>query len=270
MNSVCLAIVQLLAIPGKININTEKLLHYLKTAKEKGADLIVFPECSLTGYSTERAKELAVDKDDSEIQRIRQNSKEAGIAVCFGYMEKTEDGLYITQEITADGQSMYYRKTHLGSKETDVFLEGSEFPVFPEPVCTGIQLCWESHIPEISAAERKQGAELLLVPYASPMSKERCRENWSVHLPARASDNGAYLAACNLLFPGKEDPEELRGGGLTVYDPKGKQILVYFETEEKMLLCNLKGPLPGENTEENMHAISYFDKKRTELFRGKL
>ncbi len=127
-----------------------------------------------------------------------------------------------------------------------------------------MQLCWESHIPEISALERSRGAELLLVPYASAMTGGRCRKHWMVHLPARASDNGAFVAACNLPFPAENGA--LRGGGMAVFDPKGNCVASYYGTEDHMLLCALSGPLPRELPPGDMHNISYFDRKRTELF----
>ena len=114
------------------------------------------------------------------------------------------------------------------------------------------------------AAER--GAELLLMPYASAMSGERCRAHWTVHLPARASDNGAFVAACNLPFPAKNGVP--RGGGMAVFDPKGSSIASYYGAEEHTLLCTLSGPLPRELPPGDMHHISYFDRKRTELFRS--
>ena len=115
-----------------------------------------------------------------------------------------------------------------GFREKAVFTPGDEFPVTAGSIKAGMQLCWESHIPEISGLERGRGAELLLVPYASAMSGARCEENWSVHLPARASDNGAFLLACNLLFPPKAEGAPPTGGGLAAYDPKGRRIAAYF------------------------------------------
>lgn len=266
MREMRIALVQICPDIGKIKSNTEKILFYLKQAVKEGAELVVFPECSLTGYGTENVEKTAVWAENEQVVRIREYGKESGLGVCFGYIERTEQGFYITQELCFGGRSIRYRKTHLGMKEKTAFLNGSEFPVMNAPLCTGMQLCWESHIPEISAMERKQGAELLLMPYASPMSKERCSENWNVHLPARASDNGAFTAAANLLFKAADGTKEMRGGGLAVYDPKGKRIAACFETDEQMLICDLKGPLPREIPEGDMHQISYFDRKREELF----
>ena len=118
------------------------------------------------------------------------------------------------------------------------------------------------------------------------MSGERCRDNWQVHLPARASDNGCFAAACNLLTEvlevspesvtsgGTSTENKMRGGGLAVWDPKGRLIASFFGTEEKLITAEIGGELPRDIflkeqqglAEHDMHALSYFDLKRSELF----
>ena len=260
MEKISIALAQTRPVPGDTKANAEKTAGYIKDAASKGADLVMFAECSLTGYAPERAVELAVSFEDDALQGLRALSAGLGIALCIGYMERSKEELFIAQELCFGGKSTVYRKTHLGSKEALFFSEGSAFPVAEIPVITGMQLCWESHLPQISAVYRGQGAQLLLFPYASGMSGERCLENWSVHLPARASDNGCFAAACNLL-----KKEGALGGGMAVWDAKGKLIAGYCGTDEHLMLCGIGGPLPRE-TGDDMHSISYFDRIRPELF----
>ena len=248
----------------------EKITALMRKAAEDGASLILFPECSLTGYEPDRAAELSIVPDDCEsAAKVRKTADELGIAVCFGYMERSGDKLYITQELYPDGKSVRYRKTHLGSHEKEVFSEGDSFPVADISVSggsvrIGMQLCWESHIPEISGTYREKGAEVLLFPYASGMSGEKCRENWMVHLPARASDNGCFIAACNLFL---KRGDEIKGGGAAVFDPKGRVIAEDFSSGECIIYAEIGGPLPRELPDGDMHNISYFDRVRCELFK---
>ena len=263
MKEFTLSLVQLRPEPGRIDDNVRKHIEFIRAAAGAGAALAVFPECSLTGYAAKDAAALAVSADSDAVRALEEECRASRIAACFGFLERRGAELFIAQELFSAGARIVYRKTHLGSREEGVFRPGDEFPLLSAPAPAGMQLCWESHIPEISALYRSRGAELLLTPYASGMSGDRCRENWAVHLPARASDNGAWTAACNLLFPSGQAP----GGGLALYDPKGKLAAGYFGTEERMLTCALSGPLPREVPAGDMHAISYFDKKRPELFR---
>lgn len=299
MKCIRIALAQICPVPGDASANAEKIKAYMKEAADGGAALAVFPECSLSGYAPERASELALSIGDAPekaaelalsirdatdgtqkqapgigggpISAIEEAAEKLGISVCFGFMEKFGDKVYISQELYCGGERTIYRKTHPGSREALFFEAGNEFPVSHSPICCGMQLCWESHIPEISAEYRKQGTQLLLFPYASGMSGERCKENWQVHLPARASDNGCFAAACNLLT---KDNIDLRGGGLAVWDPKGRIIAQYFGTEETLITAEIGGELPRERflkeqqgiAEHDMHALSYFDLKRKELF----
>lgn len=264
MRQTRIALAQICPEPGRTEQNLQLILDFLKDASEKRAELVLFPECALTGYNTEMPGEYAIAEDAPVLERIRRESRELKTAVCFGYIERARAGLFLTQELVGEKESIVYRKTHLGKKERQVFQAGDSFPVMKAPLCSGIQLCWESHIPEISAEERKKGAELLLVPYAYPASGKDCLENWNIHLPARASDQGCFLAACNLLYKGEGGRN--RGGGMAVYDFKGRLIASYFGTEEHLMICDLQGILPREAEAEDMHNISYFDRKRTELF----
>ena len=300
MTGIKIALAQICPVPGDASANAEKIKAYMKEAADGGAELVVFPECSLSGYAPERAPELALSLGDGQdgaqkqapgigggpISAIEEAAEKLGIAVCFGFMEKLGDKFYISQELYCGGERTIYRKTHPGSREALYFEAGNEFPVSRGPVDCGMQLCWESHIPEISAEYRKQGVQLLLFPYASGMSGERCKENWQVHLPARASDNGCFAAACNLLTKdvktgahqtgaaGSGNAEDMSGGGLAVWDPKGRLIAQYFGTEETLITAEISGELPRERflkekqglAEHDMHALSYFDLKRKELF----
>ena len=271
MDDIRLGLVQICPVPGRTAENTEKAATFLAKAKEEGAGLAVFAECSLTGYAPERAAELAIDPkaDENCVRDIERACDRLGIAACFGYMEKCGDKLYIAQELYSGGKRTVYRKTHLGTKEELYFSQGDSFPAADvSGTACGMQLCWESHIPQISAKYRKLGCRILLFPYASPMDGKKALENWSVHLPARASDNGVFAAACNLLF------EDGRGGGAAVWDPKGKLAARYTGSEETVIFCDMGGELPGERfrktqeglAEPDMHFISYFDKARNELF----
>lgn len=247
----------------------EKITALMREAAEEGASLILFPECSLTGYEPDRAAELSVVPEICESAlKVRKAADELGVAVCFGYMERSGDKFYITQELYSGGKSVRYSKTHLGSHEKEVFSEGDSFPVADisvngGSVRIGMQLCWESHIPEISGTYREKGAEVLLFPYASGMSGEKCRENWMVHLPARASDNGCFIAACNLFL---KRGDEIKGGGTAVFDPKGRVIAEDFSSGECIIYAEIGGSLPRELPDGDMHNISYFDRVRRELF----
>ncbi len=67
----------------------------------------------------------------------------------------------------------------------------------------GLELCYESHFPEISTVLCLKGAEILFMPHASPRGDPDGKmKSWLRHLPSRAFDNGSF---CSGLQSGGED-----------------------------------------------------------------
>ena len=309
--------VRLCAVPllseEDCHINLSKITAYAEEASSGGAGLLLFPEAALTGYCPSKAADHSLTADSQPVKAIVELAERTGLVISCGFMERIakpfsadpssvksasakpfspgltahspkESSFCLTQLITDGTHTQFYRKTHLGYREKTIFTSGDDLPVFiSDKAVIGTHLCWESHIPEIAGVFRGKGAEIILIPYASGMSGDICRDVWSRHLPARASDNGVYVAACNALALRKElhsgtDPflpaiadnsvkEALVGGGCAVYDPKGRLIASDFSREEKLLTCELEADLPRDHPEGDMAHISYFDRRRPELYR---
>ena len=249
-----------------LTLNRSRLFAYMEEAARNGAGLLLFPEASLTGYSPERAADLAIKRDHPALTSLADKAGELSLILSVGFMEiDVCEALYLTQMITDGTKKQFYRKTHLGCRERQVFAAGDELPVFAaDPVVIGTHLCWESHIPEISTVFRAKGAELLLIPYASGLTKDTCRDVWLRHMPARASDNGCYVIACNALH--KKEDGRSGGGGCAFFDPKGRLIASHFEADETLLICELEPDLPRDHPDGDMGRISYYDRRRPELY----
>lgn len=130
----------------------------------------------------------------------------------------------------------------------------------------GVQVCWETHFPELSMIQREQGAEVVLMPFVSGMSGEKRRDAWLKYLPARASDNGMFVLACNaLLDPSATESPTAVGGGMMALDPRGEVIGEYFGTDECVLICDVGGQLPREADERSMGNPSFFDGRRADF-----
>jgi len=284
MKNYNLSLNQFFPVPGKTDENKQFILEKINAEAERGADIVCFPEACLTGYmvshtagytadyasvhtgscSAGYAAGIAVRSDDASVAEICAAAEEKNVVVSFGFLETCGNQFYISHMITGHGETVCYRKTHLGSREKGVFAPGDRLVIYQAgDLKIGVCLCWESHIPDIAAYYRERGIQLLLVPYASGMRGERCREFWRVHLPARASDNGIYAAACNGLITRSGE----KGCGLALFDPKGNEIASYYEENEMSVMCRIGGTLPRER-EEDMKHISYFDHRRPELYRS--
>ena len=264
MKECVITMVQMRSVAGDPEGNIRTIERFVKDNPD--SDIICFPEMCLSGYSTVSPECYALGSDDDFVQRIYDIARSSKKTIVFGYIERSEGNLYLRQEIAGkSGVIGYYRKSHLGIKESELFSAGNELPVFDaDGVCIGIHLCTESHIPEISRTFRSKGAELILIPFANGISSQRRKEVWHSYLPARASDNGLYVAGCSAV--GDNGQGSVFGGGLIILDPKGNVIDEYYSDDEHSISAKIGGKLPRDGPETMMN-ISYFDRRRLELYR---
>lgn len=268
MRKATIAAVQLENTIGQAAKNMERLIGWVGRAAQQGVDIVIFPECCLTGYTTSAASEIAIPAESACVKTLEQTARERGIAVGYGFVERKPGGApfitYVIASAVNPDERLVYRKTHLGTRERGTFTPGDDLPVTTiAGVRIGVQLCWEAHMPDITSTLRSKGAELVVMPHAGGPNGEHRLDLWRKYLPARALDNGLFIIACNATFTGSDNS----GGGLAAYAPDGRRLAESAPAGESMLLVEIDGPLPRESPDDNMHGISYFDRRRPELYR---
>jgi predicted amidohydrolase len=77
-------------------------------------------------------------------------------------------------------------------------------------------------------------------------------------------DNGLFVVACNALRRGLNG--SVQGGGMVAYGPDGQLLASCSSADERMLLVEIGGTLPRETPDTGMHGVSYFDRRRPELY----
>jgi N-carbamoylputrescine amidase len=214
------------AIPGDITANLNQTLALLQQLKKEKAAFVLFPELSLTGYSTAKQDiELALSQKEAVMHQLSEFSKKSNFSFAVGYPQRHNEQLYIAHYLFTEGKiAGIHQKSHLGPNEKKTFSEGDELSVFQTgPLKIGMQLCFETHFPEISYAQARQGANLLAMAFASPNETGAEKsERFKRYLCARAYDNACYVMACNL------SGTTARGAHLPglamIIDPKGKVL----------------------------------------------
>jgi predicted amidohydrolase len=252
--------------------NLEKMALIAKNAKNKGADIVCFPELNITGYSLdERIKKEAESIPGFSSDVVLKIAQKEKIVILAGMPEtisekisKKDEKIFISQ-ICADPDKKeigVYRKIHISPFEKKIFSHGDKIEVFEtKNVKFGIQLCYDAHFPELSSAMTHKGAELIFIPHASPMkTPEEKLSSWMRHMPARAYDNSVFIAACNLTGEYKKDM--IFPGVVLALNPEGKIIAKKTEyNKEDMLLCTLKA---SDINEIKKSKIKYFFPNRRE------
>jgi predicted amidohydrolase len=176
-------------------------LHQL-AMEARGADLLVLPEMYMTGYNigTEAVSTLAEDYNGEWAQQIGRIAKAAGLAILYGYPERTAEGqIYnAVQLIDAHGERVCnYRKTHLfGDLDRSMFSPGEgDFPVVElNGWKLGFLICYDLEFPENARRLALEGAELILVPTANMIPFDFIAD---VTVRSRAFENQCYVAYAN-------------------------------------------------------------------------
>ncbi len=272
MDKIRIAMVQMESKLGNTEHNLAKIEQFSTEAAKQKVDIICFPELCVHGYSRNHAAEHAEPVPGPSSEQLVEIARKTGLVVLAGLVERSGSiKPYITHLISyPNGQIFKYRKTHLGNSEKPYFTPGEELPVFylENRVVFGIGICWDMHFPEVATILSLKGAEIILAPHASPTIVGDRRKIWLKYMTARAYDNAAYLAACNLV--GEDGAGHSFCGGTIVIDPRGNVVAEAFNGREEMTVADLE---PGiintirRKESPSMRYSFYLDARRPELYK---
>ena len=236
---------------GNIGKNLELHLKTIDRARREKADLVVFPELSLTGYKLRDLVEtVAADPERSkEIRELRLLSKD--LAIVFGFVEEraSERGLfYNSAAFCAKGRILHvHRKVFLPTfgmfEELRFFAPGRNFRAFDTPWGKmGLMICRDFLHYNASYLLYAGGAETMIVISAAPgrglsggggFASSRM---WELMGEAMGRFSQAFVLYCNRV--GLEDGAAFAGGSF-LFDPMGRRLAqaAYFEPE--LLICDI-------------------------------
>lgn len=225
---------------GSIEDNMEKGVKACREAKEKGADIALFPEMWSTGYVFSHEKEWleqnAVSLDSAYVKQFSALAAELDMAIAVTLLEKHEPKPRNTVCLfDRHGERMYrYSKVHIcdfGEDDDEGVLDAgddfcvAELDTAKGRINVGSMICYDREFPESARVLMLKGAELLLVPNACPMEINRLSQ-----LRGRAYENQIAIATCNY-------PASHRGcnGHSTLFDG----VIYHTEngTPRDMLAC---------------------------------
>jgi len=212
-------------------------------AKSQAAELVIFPELSLTGYVVrDRIYELAETIPGPSIRIVEKIARKAKTHIIFGMpelSEKTQATVHNTAVLVGpEGLIGKYQKmylpTHSVFEEKRYFRPGYQAAAFNTDLGKiGLIICYDIFFPEVSRLTRLKGAQLIVCISASPATRRVFFETLTV---ARAMENTAFLAYVNLV--GIEDGLQFWGGSRLI-GPQGKISTQAKYDDEDLVLCEV-------------------------------
>ncbi len=246
METVRIAAVTACSPAGALAYNLERTAFWAGEAARQGADMVCFPEMNLTGYDIRpEARKSALPIAGRVGDALRDLAARHGVVILAGLAEAGEDAALFASHVVVlpDGAPGVYRKLHIAPPEHPLYSPGADIPLFEaRGVRFGIQLCYDAHFPVLSTFMAMAGADLIIMPHASPRGgSEEKYVSWMRHLPARAYDNSLFVLAVNqsgangvgLSFPGLA----------LALDPAGNPISINTDPGEGLTLFDLDGGL---------------------------
>jgi predicted amidohydrolase len=218
------------------------------------ADLVIFPELFLSGYTLTHIDELAIHLDGPELKSAADIARESSTALIFGAPERISGGV-ANSAFCVDEQGALvgvYRKVQLyRGEESDAFVAGDELIVVE--LCglkMGIMICFDVEFPEVARALVRAGAELLVTISAN---MEPFGNDHAVFVSARALENGLPHAYVNQVGPGEKNLTFV--GGSTLVSPDGEIYTQGGTSDDAILSVGLLLPAKSNLREDYLREL---------------
>ena len=247
-----LALAQINTTVGDLEGNARKAIEYIGRARDAGADLVAFPELTVSGYPPEDLvfKSQFVREN---LERTRQiAAATAGITAVFGFVDDS-GGLRNAAAIARDGRlDAVYHKRRLPNygvfDEARYFVPGESFPTHDVAgVPVGVNVCediWFEDADDAVPVQVAAGARLIVTINGSPYHAAKLRQRESL-VGGLASRYGVHAAYVNLV--GGQD-ELVFDGASMVFGPDGECVARGAQFEEDLLVVDL--PLRSDSASE--------------------
>jgi predicted amidohydrolase len=163
--------VQYRPVKGDIKSNIENHVKLIELSISNGAETIIFPELSITGYEPELARELATDPNDDRFDVFQKISDEKEVIIGIGLPTRNDVGICISMILfQPQTKRQTYSKNYLHSDEEDFFVSGQNVGCLINKSKMALAICYELSVPEHSENAFNSGAELYIASVAKSAS----------------------------------------------------------------------------------------------------
>jgi predicted amidohydrolase len=161
-----LCVAQTRPVKGDIAANIKRHVALLELAR--GADIILFPELSLTGYEPTLARKLSIEPDDSRLDDFQAISDSSAVVLGVGAPTRSASGTRITMFLFQPRKPrLTYSKRYLHPDEEPFFIAGQQtVTVRVDRAVIAPAICYELSVPEHSENAARNGASVYMASVA--------------------------------------------------------------------------------------------------------
>ena len=224
------------AVTGNIQQNMQVIRKAVIKAALKDVDLIVFPECAVTGYpprDISSSREIDFSNVQAALNDLRQMADSLDIAILTGSVFSDELRYYNRAYLFVPGkQPQWYGKRALYGWDEENFSKGAEDGVFEvKGVKVGVRICFEVRFPEYFRELYRAHTDLNIVLFYDVSDTDDFDRYQLLrsHLITRAVENVTPMLSVNAVSPNQTAP-------VCSINASGEVCTETFRNEEAMLL----------------------------------
>ena len=226
---------QIKPIKGDIENNIQKHISFINLAAKNGANLIFFPELSLTGYEPTLANELATTQEDKRLDIFQELSNTNNIIIGVGLPTQQQNGVCISMVIFQPFTSRQtYSKQILHADEYPFFVSGEQqtfiayknYKIAPA-------ICFESLQNEHSVKASAHGVNIYL---ASVAKSAKGVEKANLHYPEISKNLNLTVLMANSVGPADDF---ISTGNSAVWNNQGQMIVQLNEINEGIIIYDV-------------------------------
>ena len=228
-------------VTGNIESNASVVMNAIKEASDQNIDLIIFPECALTGYPPRNIPDSkSVDSAlvKKHLEKLQMMSDRNDINIVIGAVEYSDKYYNRAYFISPDKTIDWYDKRALYGWDSDNFSEGNKSGVFQISGCNiGLRICFEVRFPEYFRELYKLGTDLNIVLF-NDVSDTDDKERYQMlksHLITRAVENVTPFVTVNAISPYQTAPTCFidASGRVKVELEKNTECMLIYDFEKK-------------------------------------
>lgn len=228
------------AVSGRIEKNLQKMKSAVSQATAQGVQLLVFPECALTGYpprDVPSSQDVDFEKAECAMHELHAEAQKNGVHVILGSITK-ENGRIFNSALflSKEGGVSKYHKRALWGWDRDHFAPGDEDGVFElDGLRIGVRICYEIRFPEYFRELYREKTDLNVVLFYDVADRDGFDryDLIKAHIRTRAVENVCPILTANAIAPYQTAPTGF-------YDASGGILCETERNREELLTHDLQ------------------------------